>query len=348
MRKGSRRIIRKKKRFGIGGGDMFALYVTNPHKLQWRYVGEAGHPVGEEVKVRPTYGGICGSDISVWKGKLPHADYPVRAGHELVGVVVEKGERAPYDVGTRVVVLPNTYCGECEFCRKGQTNICEKKRSLGVNMDGVFSSEFVISSRYVLPVPDDLADERAVLVEPFAVVVHALGKVGIDKGMKAAVVGCGNEGMMAAVLARYLGADVTAIDVNPLKLETVKTIVDVRTFTYDTLPEEKYDVVIEAAGAASAAEQAVELARPGGHVVLLGLVNEATFPVVRIVRHELTIHGSIIYQFPGDYMKAIHYLRTMPFPVEQIIAKTFPIAEYEKAYEAAASGQPGKVVLQFG
>ncbi len=116
----------------------------------------------------------------------------------------------------------------------------------------------------MLPVPDDLSDEKAVLVEPFAVVVHALSKVRIEPAMRVAVIGCGNEGMMAAVLARHLGADVTAVDVNPLKLETVKAMADIRTLAPDALSGEMFDVVIEAAGAREAVEQAAELVAPGG------------------------------------------------------------------------------------
>ncbi|MEW5323595.1 alcohol dehydrogenase catalytic domain-containing protein [Geobacillus thermoleovorans] len=326
---------------------MLALYVAKPNELELRHLDAAGSPVGDEVKIKLIYGGICGSDLGVWKGKLPHANYPVRAGHELVGMITEKGEQAAYDVGTRVVVLPNTYCGTCDLCKKGHTNICRHKQSLGINIDGGFSHEFFISSKYVLPIPDDLSNEKAVLVEPFAVVVHALQKVNIEQGMKAAVIGCGNEGMMAAVLAYHLGAKVTAIDVNPLKLETVKAMAEIRTLTPDALSSETFDVVIEAAGAREAVEQAVDLVAPGGHLVLIGLANEATFPVVRLVRNEMTIHGSIIYRFPDDYLQAIHYLRTMPYPIERVISQIFSIREYQQAYELASSGNAGKVVLRF-
>ncbi|ABO67305.1 zinc-dependent alcohol dehydrogenase [Geobacillus thermodenitrificans] len=326
---------------------MLALYVTKPNELELRHLDGIRSPVSDEVKIKLIYGGICGSDLGVFKGKLPHANYPVRAGHELVGVVVEKGEQAAYDIGTRVVVLPNTYCGTCDLCQKGYTNICRHKQSLGINVDGGFSHEFVITSKYVLSIPDDLPDEKAVLVEPFAVVVHALQKVKIKQGMKVAIIGCGNEGMMAAVLARYLGADVTASDINPLKLETVKTMADIRTLAPSALGNESFDVVIEAAGTREAVEQAVELVAPGGHLVLIGFANEATFPVVRLVRNEVTVHGSVIYRFPDDYLQAIHYLRTMPYPIERVISCIFPVRDYQQAYELASSGNMCKVVLSF-
>ncbi len=81
--------------------------------------------------------------------------------------------------------------------------------------------------------------------------------------------------------------------------------------------------------------------------MLIGLANEATFPVVRLVRNEVTVHGSIIYRFPDDYLQAIHYLQTMPHPIERVISRIFPVRDYQRAYELASSGNAGKVVLRF-
>jgi L-iditol 2-dehydrogenase len=326
---------------------MIELYVTKPNELELRHVDPLRAPRGDEVKIQLIYGGICGSDLSVFKGKLPHATYPVRPGHELLGIVVEKGENAVYDIGTRVVILPNTYCGTCDLCIKGYTNICRHKKSLGINMDGGFSEEFIISSKYVLPVPDDLPNEKAVLVEPFAVVVHAFKKVNVTKDTTVAVVGCGNEGMMAAALAHHLGAKVTAVDINPHKFQLAKKIGDIRTLFPHELQHETFDIVFEAAGTKSAVEQAIQIANPGGDVVLIGLATEATFPVVHIVRSELTIHGTIIYQFPDDYLQAIEYLRDPSFSIDPVVSKILPVTDYQQAYEIAASGNVGKVILSF-
>jgi L-iditol 2-dehydrogenase len=326
---------------------MIELYVTKPNELELRHVAPLRAPRDDEVKIQLIYGGICGSDLSVFKGELPHATYPVRPGHELLGVVVEKGENAAYDIGTRVVVLPNTYCGTCDLCVKGYTNICRYKSSLGVNVDGGFSQQFLISSKYVFPVPDDLPDEKAVLVEPFAVVVHAFKKVNVTKDTTVAVIGCGNEGMIAAALAHHLGAKVTAVDINPHKFQLAKKIGDIRTLFPHELEHETFDVVFEAAGTKSAVEQAIQIASPGGDIVLIGLATEATFPVVHIVRSELTIHGTIIYQFPDDYLQAIQYLRDPSFSIDTVVSKILPVTDYQHAYEIAASGNVGKVILSF-
>lgn len=154
---------------------MMELIVKKPKELELKhYRRTSGTLIEDEVTVKTALGGICGSDLGVYLGKISHAVYPVRAGHELVGTIIEAGPTSSYPVGTRVVVMPNTFCRTCEHCLRGNTNICKHKQSIGVTCDGGFVDEFVVSSRFVLPLPDDLEDKKAVLIEPFAVVVHAL------------------------------------------------------------------------------------------------------------------------------------------------------------------------------
>ena len=326
---------------------MLELFLQKPYEMDMREAGALCSPAGDEVKIRVSYGGICGSDLGVYQGKLQHAKYPLRPGHELVGTVIEAGRDAAFQVGTRVVVLPNTYCGECSYCRSGDTNICVEKKSLGVNMDGGFSEEFLISSRYVLAIPDDLPDEKAVLIEPFAVVVHAFKKVRISEDTAVCIVGCGNEGMLAAALAKHLGARVTAIDINPKKLELAKKVgADIAILPED-VQKQSFDVVIEAGGTRSSVEHSIQLVRPGGELVVIGLAQEALLPVAHMVRNELTLYGTIIYNFPSDYLQAIEYLRDPEFRAEAVISMITPFTSYQQAFENALSGEYGKIVLKF-
>lgn len=326
---------------------MLGLYINKPGDLVLKELPSLSSLKEDEVKVKLIYGGICGSDIGVYKGKIPHASYPVRPGHELLGTVIEAGRSSKYEVGTKVVVQPNTFCGECDLCLKGKTNICRHKQSLGVNTDGGFSEEFVISSKYVLPIPNEMQDERAVLIEPFAVIVHAFRKVEITEGTSVAIIGCGTEGMLAIALATHLGANVTAIDISQEKLDKVKSFGVTRTAKPDEIQDETFDVVIEAAGVRESVEQSIDIAGPGGSVVLVGLTPESTFPGVKVVRNELTIYGSIIYNYPEDFSQTLEYLMQPDFYIEPIISDIIPFKEYERAYEAAISGRYGKIVLNF-
>lgn len=324
------------------------LLVKKPFEIELRESASLPAPCGDEVKIKLTYGGICGTDLSVFKGAIQYATYPVRPGHELLGTIVEAGADALYPPGTRVVVQPNTFCGSCEKCRMGKTNICLYKKSMGINADGGFSEEFIVSSRFVLPIPDDLPDEKAILIEPFAVVVHALQKVHIGKETSVAIIGCGNEGKLAVLLASYLGANVTAIDINPLKLDMVKQMgLDVRTVQPEELNGETFDVVIEAAGTKSSIESGMRLTTSGGSLVLIGITQEATFPVAHVVRSEITVYGSIIYSFPDDFLKTIEYLRNGNFRIEPVVSKIMPVSAFKQAYENAFSGDYGKIILDF-
>ncbi|WP_328589522.1 zinc-dependent alcohol dehydrogenase [Priestia abyssalis] len=326
---------------------MLGLYLNKPGDIELKELPSSSSLKEDEVKVKLIYGGICGSDIGVYKGKIPHASYPVLPGHELLGTIMETGKNVKYEVGTKIVVQPNSFCGECDLCVKGKTNICRYKQSLGVNADGGFSEEFMISSKYILPIPDDMPDERAVLIEPFAVIVHAFKKVEITKGTSVAIIGCGTEGMLAIALATYLGADVTAIDISREKLEKAKLFGDIKTAHPEDIQDETFEVVIEAAGVRQSVEQAMEIAGPGGSIVLVGLTPEANFPAVRVVRNELTVYGTIIYNFPSDFSQTLEYLKQDDFYVEPIISEIIPFKEYERAYEMAVSGKYGKIILNF-
>lgn len=326
---------------------LLGIYIEKPNKLELKKFEVQSLLNDNEVRVRLILGGICGSDLGVYKGIFPHAKYPIRAGHELIGEIIESGEKSEVDVGERVVIQPNTFCGECEYCLKGKTNICKDKSSLGVNSNGGFLEEFIISSKYIVPVPVEVPNNKAVLIEPFSVIVHALEKVEINKNTSVAIIGCGTEGMLALTLAEYLGAHITAIDINENKIQKVKKYFkNVETL----LPQEvkdNYDVVIEAAGARASVEQGLNLVKPGGSMVMIGITSVASLPVNRIVRSEITLYGSIIYTAPEDFLKSIDYLKNDDFNVDAVISEVFHFKDYDKAYKAALSGEYGKILLNF-
>ncbi|WP_238554365.1 zinc-binding dehydrogenase [Geomicrobium sp. JCM 19038] len=227
---------------------MSELFIAEPNSLVLRDSAPLESLRANEVKIRVTYGGICGSDLSVYRGKIQHATYPVRPGHELVGVVEESGSVANIPEGTRVVVTPNTFCGECEYCLREQENICPHKKSIGINADGGFSHEFSIDARYVIPIPDEVSDEKAVLIEPLAVIVHGLKKLNLRKGDSVLVIGCGTEGLLTVALADYLGADVTAVDINEEKLKMLESFPHIQATHPDAIDPDTFDYVVEAAG----------------------------------------------------------------------------------------------------
>lgn len=326
---------------------MRELFLEQPNVLKLRDVLPLPAPKDNEVKIKVIYGGICGSDLRVYNGSISYATYPLRPGHEVIGVVAEAGKDTSFAPGTKVVVFPNTYCGECEFCQNGQTNICKVKKPMGVTIDGVFAQEIIVEAKYAVSLPAELTDERAILVEPFAVVVHALKKATFGKGTTVAIIGCGAEGLLTAAFALKLGARVTAIDINPRKHEIVKKLGDVKALLPEEATGETFDVVVEAAGVKAAIEQAISLVKPGGTMIALGVTGEpVSYIPIHLVRNEISIRGTIIYT-KSDFADAIKYLLDPSFNVAPVISKFVYFDRCQEAYEDALSANFGKIVLAF-
>lgn len=327
---------------------MNGLYLEAPEKLSWKDFHLYDPLEDNEVKLKVIYGGICGSDIGVYKGKLAHAVYPVIPGHEILGEVIEVGKDVNIPVGQRVVVQPNSYCGTCENCVAGKTNICPEKKSIGINAHGGFMEEIVVDAKYAIAVPKSLTNERAILIEPLSVIVHALAKADITKGTSVAIVGCGTEGLLAVALASFLGAEITAIDINVEKLaEVKKQYPKIHIQQPNEVSADSFDIAIEVAGVTSSFEQCIEIVKPGGTIVAVGLPKTAEVPVVKLVREEITIKGSIIYNAVEDFNQSIQYLLEEDFYVEPIISEILPVTQYEEAYEKAVSGKYRKIILKF-
>ena len=327
---------------------MRKLYVPEPGNIEIREY-ESSEIIGDgDIRIKVLVGGICGSDVSVYKGKIPYAEYHLVPGHEVIGKVIEAGINAEFKIGDKVASYPNTYCGQCENCQKGMTNICASKKSFGVTINGLFADEVIIDSEFVVKVPDDIDEKKAVLVEPLSVCVHAIDRADIKGKQKVAVMGCGTEGMLCIAILSYLGADITAIDINEDKLAIAKEFNDgIATFTPGQVDGHQFDVVIEAAGVKKAIEQAFEIVKAGGKMVTLGLTNEEIcYPCFKVVRSEIAILGSIIYT-KDDFNTALKYLKDDDFNVEPIISEVLPVEEFRTAYAYALSGKKVKVLMDF-
>ncbi|MCL6632139.1 MAG: alcohol dehydrogenase catalytic domain-containing protein [Alicyclobacillus herbarius] len=329
---------------------MLELLLAEPGQLVLHAQSEPlPTPEPDEVRIRALYGGICGSDVKVYKGQLAHAKYPVRAGHELLGQVVEVGDGVSLSPGVRVVVNPNTYCGECGPCRRGRTNLCLHKGSLGINQPGVFAEEIILPFKYVLPVPPEVPDMAAVLTEPLAVATRALKRAGVRATSRVLVIGCGSEGTLCTLLARQRTEHVAVADVRADRLEWIESLVPgVDANVPEAYPDNSFSVVIEAAGHPAAVQQSLRLVEPGGVVVLIGLAQEAVLPVQQFVRKEVAMFGSIIY-VAEDLEESVESLRDLRLQnmLARLIGTEVPFVEFRDAYAYAMSGRPGKALLRW-
>jgi L-iditol 2-dehydrogenase len=330
---------------------MRAALLSAPGKIEICET-DSRQPGINEVLIKPIYTGICGSDISLFKGHRVPSAYPLLPGHEVVGHVISVGESVTQvAIGQRVVVEPNYPCRECKYCIIGRGNICPNKKSLGVTIPGCFAEQFIAPVEFVWPVPDSISDENAVTIEPLAVSLHALWQSGAQIGDTIAVVGCGSTGLLLIQAAISQGIRVFAHD----KMES-KTImaqelgaqVKPGSNVSELWRDEEVTTVFECAGAVATVELALNSTPRGGQVVLLGLSSgQASFTPLRFVREGLRVSGSIIYDHPTDFARTITLVENKVLSPGRIVSNIFPFNEISHAMEVASTGEAGKVLLEM-
>jgi threonine dehydrogenase-like Zn-dependent dehydrogenase len=298
-------------------------------------VVELPEPSGEGVRVRIRSAGICGSDLHMLAGGFPLSH---TLGHEMAGLL---------DDGTPVVIEPIAPCGSCELCVEGRYNLCRLGPGavLGVGRDGGMADCVVVPERCLVPLPAGVRLEDACLVEPLAVAVHGLRRAGVRAGMRAVVVGGGSIGLCAVAAAREAGCDVALLARHPAQVEAGERLGAGCT-------DGEYDMAIECAGTESAVARAVELARPGGTLLLLASYwGGLTFPGFDVSMKELTIVASNMYARDGasrDIDVAAALLAARAELGAALITHRLPLAAAPEAFRIAADRRAGaiKVVLE--
>jgi len=311
-------------------------------------------PGPDDVRVRVAVAGLCGTDYRIWTGERPVA-YPRVMGHEFVGRVAGFGDHVTgFTIGDRIVVEPNYSCGHCPLCREGNRNLCLSRTAIGIDVDGGFAEEVSVPAPCCWKVPDSLSDLEAVITEPLAVVVRAIGRAAPMPGETAAVVGAGNLGLLALQVLRTRGARVLAIARTRTRLalagdlgaERVHALVDggLEAASREFSGREGVDVVVETAGTPEAVNDALRVVRPGGRVVLTGLPHEPTsVDFFGVVRREVTITGSMIYQH--EFGEALALVAAGRVTVSRLITHRFPLASIAEAFRAHVEPTSLKVAL---
>ena len=266
-------------------------------------------PAADEVLIEVEVCGVCHSDLHVadgdWTQLAGIVKKPLILGHEIVGRVVERGPAVErVQVGDRVgVPWIQWTCGQCEFCREGNENLCVKQRITGVMVDGGYAEFAKAPASHVVRIPSTLPSEQAAPLLCAGVTVHrALKQAKVRAGQRLAVFGVGGLGHLAVQIGRAAGAEVTAIDVAEEKLVLAKSL-----GAAHTLNATKSDVVKELRGAGgmhiamvtSAAKSAYDMAfycvRPTGTLLVVGLpAQEISFPAVLMAAGEIQIRASAV------------------------------------------------------
>ena len=293
-----------------------------------------------QVMVRVHGVGICGSDLALISHERRAPAYPWVLGHEAFGEIVAAGSGADASrVGQRVVIEPNYPCLRCPACRAGRTSMCPDRVLVGFSAPGLLAEYAAVPSAYAWPVPGRWSDGDAVCAEPLTVALAAIRRSGIRPGGHCLVVGAGSQGGLLCLALAAHGVTPRVLEPDDGRLELTVSL-----GAKAAAPDDAgFDTIFETSGAEAALGEAVSRAAPGATVVLIGLGGQATRVDTRlVVRRQLALRGSLIYDHPRDFAATLASPIASP---ERILRASFPLEEAPEAFRAARD-VPGKTWIR--
>ena len=282
---------------------MKALVYAGPKQVEVQEVKEPEKQDGK-VKLNIRYCGVCGSDIGIYLGTHPRAKAPLILGHEFLGIVAEDGKK--FKKGDRVVPYPLLSCGHCLACRSGNEHVCNTLGLIGIDTDGGMCQTVYTDEDVLFKVPEGVSDKAAAVIEPLAVLVHAIHMSGFEALDTAVVVGAGPIGMLCGIMLKHAGAskifisdvvekrlkiaeELGFIPVNPAK-ENLEKVVK------DATNGEGCDVFFECSGAAVPAMQMTDITRVRGKICIVSVHKKPHEVNLRDVNFkEQTVVGTRVY-----------------------------------------------------
>ena len=318
---------------------MKAIYIEEPGKVTFRDIPKPVRKPGEAL-LKVLYGGICGSDLSSYRGTFAYFDYPRIPGHEFSAEIVEIDDN---DQGLKpgMVVTCNPYfnCGHCYSCQRGIVNACTSNETMGCQRDGAFC-EYI-----TMPIDS----------------WHGVSRAHIKKGDKVLIVGAGTIGVLAAISAKAKGGEVYIADVAQPKLDYAKKYFGVAGTILNSSEEaftkacneitngNGFDVTIEAVGLPSTFQNCIDAAAFGGHMVLIGVGKKnLDFNFTLLQKKELNVCGSR-NALKKDFLELIDLVKTGTVPLDKVVTNEYGFSEAPKAFAdfSAHAGEMLKVRIDF-
>ena len=314
----------------------------------------------DEVLIEVEVCGVCHSDLHVadgdWTQFAGIVKKPLILGHEIVGRVAERGAAVEsVQVGERVgVPWLQWTCGQCEFCREGNENLCVKQRITGVMVDGGYAEFAKAPASHVVKIPDAFASEQAAPLLCAGVTVHrALKQAKIHAGQRLAVFGVGGLGHIAIQIGRAAGAEVTAVDISDEKLALAKSLGAARTLNAATSNVVKeirgsggVHVALVTSGAKSAYDMAFYCVRPTGTLLVVGLpAKDISFPAIMMAAGEIRIKASAVGT--REDLREVLAMGAAGKVHCEVTAR--PLAEVQAVLGELSRGEvSGRIVLRMG
>ena len=343
---------------------MKALVKAKAEPGLWMQDQPVPEPGEDEVLIKVRRTAICGTDMHIynwddWAAKT--IPVPMIIGHEYGGEIVGLGDHVAsireLSLGQRVTGEGHIVGHTSRNVRAGRFHLDPETKGIGVHVPGAFAEYLTLPAFNVVELPDDISDETAAILDPLGNAVHTALSFDLV-GEDVLITGAGPIGIMAAAIARHVGArHVVITDVQDFRLELATRVADVRpvNVTSEDLGEvmtglgmtEGFDVGLEMSGAAEAFDQMVEAMIMGGHIALLGLPAEKK-PIdwSKIVLKALTIKGVYGREMFDTWYKMLSMLQS-GLDVSAIITHRLPVADYEAGFAAMNEGSAGKVVLDW-
>ncbi len=327
---------------GIKGGIMKALVLTEYNKFEYLDVPDPSYGP-DEVLLQVKACGICGSDVHGMDGSTGRRQPPIIMGHEASGVIVEVGDQVKdWKKGDRVTFDSTIYCGTCVFCRKGEINLCENRRVMGVScddyrQDGAFAEYVVVPQHILYALPDNLPFYKAAMVEALSVAVHAFQITPVGLNDTAVVFGTGMIGLLVIQVLRVGGCGrIIAVDIDNNKLETARRLgADITLNNNECVAADeikKYtkglgaDIGFEVVGITPTVQGAIGSVRKGGSVTLVGNISPSVeLPLQQVVTQQKTLYGSCASS--GEYPACLELIDSGKIDVDALISERVPLSE---------------------
>lgn len=341
---------------------MHALVLTDYRRFAYTEVPEP--ELGpQDVLIAVKACGICGSDVHGMDGSTGRRRPPIIMGHEAAGVIARVGPQVTaWRVGERVTFDSTIYCGECAYCRRGQVNLCENRRVLGVSCEdyrqpGAFADYVAVPQRILYRLPDQLSFEHAALIEPFTIAFHAVGRRPATLNDTAVIIGCGMIGLALLQTVRQAGFGcIIVVDTAADRLDQAirlgahhainsahgQALTEILRLTQGR----GADHCFEAVGVGVTVDLAIRAARKGGAVTLVGNVSPTVdLPLQQVVTRELSLFGSCASA--GEYPACLDLMARGAIDAQPLLSAVAPLRDGAAWFERLYAREPGllKVIL---
>jgi 2-desacetyl-2-hydroxyethyl bacteriochlorophyllide A dehydrogenase len=315
-------------------------------------------PGADEVQIRVSHCGICGTDLHVFHGAMDHrVTKPAVIGHEMSGVIETVGAGVSgWAAGDRVTVRPLDACGACAACKAGNSHICMKLKFIGIDRPGAMQKLWTVPAKTLHRLPDSLSLKEGALIEPIAVACHDVRLGEVAAGEFVVVLGGGPIGALVALVAKHKGARVLVSEMNPFRINMLREfgfeVVNPAETDLVALVEEQTggagaDVVFEVTSSKAGAEMMTKLPRVRGRIVVVAIFSKPIeVDLFKFFWRELSLRGARVYE-AQDFEEAIQLAASGALPLDKIITNVAPLDQLEWGLrQLEKGGEVMKVLIE--